>query len=135
MKLDVFERILLQNILPREGDYITLKLVRKLREALSFSEKENDTLHFKYHWRCPKCSKVELLPEVGKCPDCDIYMVSDGKVTWDEKDEVVKDVHMGDKMLALCTTTLKKLSDDGRMEEQHMSLYEKFVKGDEEDDG
>jgi len=46
--------------------------------------------------------------------------------------KVIKDVHMGDTMLALCKTTLKKLSDEQKLTEQHMSLYSKFVEAEEE---
>ena len=134
MKLEVHERIILQGILPHEGDYITLKLVRKLRETLSFNEKEIAEIEFKNHWRCPKCDKVELAAEAIKCIDCGIYMKPAGSVSWDEEkaSKINKDVHMGDKMLALCETTLNKLSDDGKLTEQHMSLYEKFIKAEDE---
>lgn len=131
MKLAVYERLILMSILPKEGDFITLKLVRKLREALSFNEKEIAEIDFKNHWRCPKCEKVELSPEVIKCEDCGVSMIPAGQVTWDEEKalRVTKDVHMGDKMFNLCVSTLKKLSDEGKLTEQHMSLYEKFVEG------
>ena len=134
MKLEVHERIILQNILPHEGDYITLKLVRKLKETLSFSEKEIAELEFKNHWRCPKCDKVEVAAETLKCTDCDIYMKPAGSVSWneDKSSKVNKEVHIGGKMLALCETTLKKLSDDGKLTEQHISLYEKFNKAEDE---
>lgn len=133
MKLTVFERLMLQNILPAQGDFITLKLVRKLKEALAFSEKEVAEIDFRNHWKCPKCQKVELAAEMAKCPDCDIYMMPAGSVTWNEEKakKVVKDVHMGSKMLALCESTLKKLSGEGQLTEQHISLYEKFCEADE----
>jgi len=134
MKLGVYERLILQNILPQEGDFITLKLVRKLRESLAFSEKEIAEIDFKNHWKCPKCNKVELSANVIKCQDCGIYMIPAGQVTWDEEKaiNVVKDVHMGKAMLNLCETALQKLSDEKKLTEQHMSLFEKFVASGEE---
>jgi len=134
LKLTVYERIVLQNILPQEGDFITLKLVRKLREALAFNEKEIAEVNFRNHWNCPQCKKVEVSNEMPKCLDCDIYMVSGGQVTWDDEKakKVVKDVFMGAKMLALCETTLKKLNDEEKLTDQHMSLYGKFVEGSDE---
>ena len=130
MNLDVFERLVLQGILPQEGSYITLKLVRKLRESLSFSEKEIADIDFRNHWICPKCQKVDLSADVIKCPDCALYMKPAGQVTWDEQKAkgVVKDVHMGAAMATLCVTVLKKLSDEEQLKEHHISLYEKFVK-------
>jgi hypothetical protein len=134
LKLTVFERLTLQNILPKEGDFITLKLVRKLRESLAFNEREIAEINFRNHWKCPKCQKVEVANEMPKCPDCDIYMQLGGQVTWDDDKakKVIKDVYMGDKMLALCESTLKKLSDEGKLTEQHFSLFEKFVEGADE---
>ena len=41
MKLDVGERIRLLGILPEKGNLLTLKIVRELRDDLSFSEKEH----------------------------------------------------------------------------------------------
>ena len=137
MKLTVLERIMLQEILPNEGDFLTLKLVRKLRESLAFSEREIAEVAFKTHWKCPKCQKVELAGEIPQCLDCDIYMIPSGQVTWDDDKakKVVKDVFMGAKMLALCESTLKKLSDESKLTDQHFSLYSKFVEGADEVSG
>lgn len=136
MKLSVYERLALQGILPQEGDFVTLKLVRKLREALSFSEKEVAEIDFKNHWRCPKCQKVELSAQAIKCQDCGIYMIPAGQVTWDEEKArgIIKDVHMGGAMHNLCIATLKKLSDEQKLTDQHFSLYEKFVEVSVEED-
>ena len=56
-----------------------------------------------------------------------------GQIFWDDEKakKVVKDVFMGAKMMALCETTLKKLSEEQKLTEQHMSLYEKFCEGEE----
>ena len=135
MKLTVFERIVLMNILPQEGDFITVKLVRKLRDSLSFNEKEIQDINFRNNWKCPKCEKLEVSATPIKCPDCDIYMVTAGSVTWDEEKakKVIKDVHMGRTMETLCETTLKKLNDEGKISDNHVSLYEKFVEKAEEE--
>ena len=51
MKLSVFERLILLNVMPKEGDFTTLKIIRNLQEALSFSEEELKVLDVKvlYH--------------------------------------------------------------------------------------
>jgi predicted nucleic-acid-binding Zn-ribbon protein len=136
LKLTVFERLILNNILPKEGDFITLKLVRKLREALAFGEKEIAEIDFKNEWKCPKCQRTELANEMPKCPDCGVYMQLGGQIHWDDEKakKVIKDVYMGNKMLALCESTLKKLSDESKLTEQHMSLFEKFVEGANEEE-
>ena len=129
MKLLVHERLLLLNILPQEGSFVTLKLLRKLRETLSFNEKEIAEINFKNHWRCPECKGVELSAQVIKCQTCGIPMLPAGQVTWDEEKalDIVKDIHMGRSMEELCAATLRQLSDSNKLTELHMSLYEKFV--------
>ena len=47
MELNVWERFKLLQVLPERGDYITLKVLRRLREDLSFSEEEMETYQFK----------------------------------------------------------------------------------------
>lgn len=137
MRLEVLERLALLSVLPKEGDFLTLKLVRKLRESLAFSEVEIESIKFNLRWKCPRCQKELASPEAMECPDCDIYMTNIGQMTWDieKAKSVVKDIHLGNKMLALCTLTLRKLSDEQKLTEQHMSLYEKFVEADENEGG
>lgn len=138
MKLTVMERIQLQNMLPEKGDYITLKLIRKLRESLSFSEKEINEIRFKTHWRCNTCNTIELSAQTPKCPSCAAYMENAGMVNWDEKKalKVIKDVHMGKTALETCRAVLKKLSDEKALTEPMMKLYEAFCidVADEEED-
>lgn len=136
MKLTVFERLQLQNMLPKEGNFVTLKLVRKLHEALSFSEKEIGEIDFKNHWQCQKCNTKSISAQVPKCESCGAYMAPSGMVHWDEAKaiKVIKDVHMGRSMRDLCRSTLKKLSDEDKLTEQTMSLYELFVEAEDEED-
>ena len=46
MQLSVAERLLLLNVLPKEGDILSLRIVLKLKEELSFSEAEHAALKF-----------------------------------------------------------------------------------------
>src|SRR5207247_9230228 len=46
MEFSVQERLILLSILPAEGDLTTLRIVRGLREQLSFSEEEHALLKF-----------------------------------------------------------------------------------------
>ena len=41
MILTVFERAVLSNVLPKEGNITNLKILRALKESLSLSEEEN----------------------------------------------------------------------------------------------
>ena len=99
-ELTVLERLVLLNVLPKEGDFTTLKLVRKLREDLSFDEDEHKKLVF----------------------------VQDGdQVRGNESVNVTKRVMIGEKQADIIQETLKKLNDEKKLTDNHYSLYEKFV--------
>ena len=100
MELNVIERLVLLNILPREGSFLTLKLVRKIREDLSFDELENKVFKF----------------------------VQDGEVVrWDESVVQTKDIEIGEKMTDLIVDVLKELDKKKGLKEEHLTLYEKFI--------
>jgi len=100
MKLGVFDRLILLNILPKEGDFTTLKIIRTMRESLSFSEEEHKALQF-----------VQL----------------EQNIQWKQEADKPKDINFGEKATDLIVEALKKLNDDKKLTEQHISLYEKFV--------
>jgi hypothetical protein len=101
--LSVFERIVLINVLPREGDFRTLKILRELREALAFSEEENAALQF----------------QTG----------SEGLVRWQAEADVPKDVPIGEIAHGVIVDTLRRLDASKKLKEEHMGLYERFVEG------
>ncbi len=127
MKLTTAERLALQGILPEQGDFISLKLVRKLREALSFSEAEIQALSFLYEIKCPKCGAKISSPSGVKCALCDVEMTATGSIRWNASKEPNKDVFMGKAAEKLCKEAIEKLSTAKKLTEQHMSLYEKFI--------
>ena len=47
VSLDQAERIQLLGVLPQSGDVTTIRIVRELRESLSFTEEEHDKLGLK----------------------------------------------------------------------------------------
>ena len=100
MKLGVFDRLILLNILPKEGDFMTLKIIRKMRESLSFSEEEHKALQF---------------------------VQNEGNIQWKQEADKPRDINFGEKATDLVVEALKKLNDDKKLTEQHLSLYEKFV--------
>jgi hypothetical protein len=103
MVLQVRERLILLSILPNQGDFTTLKIVRKLREDLSFSEDEHALLKFQND------SAREM-------------------TLWDLQGEksVQKDVDLGDKAKDIIRESLVKLSNEKKLLIDHMDLYEKF---------
>ena len=112
MKLGVYERLILLNILPEQGDITTLRLVRQLRERLSFNEKEHAALKFRNDESQP------------------------GKIFWDgAAAEAMQeaDIQIGPKMAALVHDLLAKLNKEKKLTEAHLSLCEKFEVSEEGD--
>ena len=100
MELTVKERLVLLNLLPNEGNFLTLRLMRKLREALSFDEEELKRLN----------------------------VVQNGdRVSWDITVDIRKDIAVGDVMTDVIVKDLKGKDKDGKLTEDHITLYEKFV--------
>jgi len=100
MELNVFDRLILLNILPREGDFTTLKIVRTMREDLSFTEDEHKVLEFKQ---------------------------DEGNIQWKQGADKPKNINFGEKATDLIVATLKKLNADKKLTDQHFNLYDKFV--------
>ncbi len=103
MELRVYDRLILLNILPKEGDFTTLKIIRKLREDLSFSESEHAILQFKQ---------------------------DGGNVQWKQEGDIPIEISIGEKATDLIVEVLKKLDKEKKLQDQHFSLYELFVKPD-----
>lgn len=100
MELGTFDRLILLNILPKEGDFTTLKIVRKLREDLSFTEAEHKALQFDQ---------------------------TEGNIRWKTEGDIPREITIGEKATDLIVETLKKLDKDKKLGEQHYSIYEKFI--------
>jgi len=100
MKLNVLERITLLQVLPTEGSYITFKLLMDLKSALAFNEKE---------------IKDFSISE------------KEGRITWKKSEE--KDVEIGEKTREIIEVALKKLDESGKVNEQNITLFEKFIYG------
>ena len=100
MELKVFERISLLGILPKEGDFATLKIIRQLREDLSFSEEEHK--------------------------DLNIQMVGEG-LSWDQEKDKGKDIEIGDKAKEIISDALKQLDKQKKLPMQCLTLYEEFI--------
>jgi hypothetical protein len=100
MKLNVLERLMASSLLPKEGNFTNLKLIRVAREALSFNEDENKILNFR---------------QTGD------------QLVWDTKANILKNINLGEVATIMLVDALKKLDADGKLTDEHFSLYEKFV--------
>jgi hypothetical protein len=107
MKLEVHERIALLQLLPAEGDYAGLKAIRRAKEMLSFNKDEIDFF--------------EIVSGVNQ----------EGQpyTNWNPTKamEQIKDVPVDEYVTDLIRKTLSNLEAKGKLTEQTISLYEKFV--------
>jgi len=101
MLLNTKERLILIATLPKEGDYTTLKIVRKLREDLSFTEEEHKSLQFVSN--------------------------PDGLLNWQLSGDRSVEIEIGAKAKEIIKAALMKLDAEKRLTEDHLGLYEKFI--------
>ena len=100
MELLVWERFKLLQTLPERGDYVTIKIVRKLREDLSFSEEEIEELQFK----------------------------QDGeRMMWNPEAKQTKEFQFGPKATNIIAEALKGVSKREMLDGALLVLFEKFV--------
>jgi len=101
VNLSVLERLVLLNVLPREGTVTTVKIVRELRETLSFSEEEHAALKFE--------------------------RTESGGTEWDTGGEKDKEIDFAPRALALVVETLERMDKEQKVTEDYLSIFEKFV--------
>ncbi len=141
-KLTMGERFVLLNNLTREGDLVTFKILRKLRETLSPSEAEIKDYGFKNSFRCPhreyddkgKAFQCEVEEEAAeappKCSIHDVFMQPTGRVSWSpDKWNTEKEIWFGAKANQIIVDSLKKVCEEDKKVNDDIiaSLYEKFV--------
>lgn len=99
MKFSVKNRLLLNSILPREGSLLNLKLLRVLREELSFSEEEHK--------------------------DLNIHQENE-MVVWNMEKDIEKEIEVPEPLVKVIKTTLEKLDKEETLIEDHIELCEMF---------
>ena len=107
MKLSALDRLVLLNVLPNVGTITTIRLVRELRENLSFSEEEHARLKFQS-------------PEGGG-------------VTWDadaEGEEV--DIPIGPRAHTVVCDTLEELNKQEKVTQEYLGVWDKFMEKEKE---
>lgn len=105
-KLNIEERIALLNILPFEGNILTLKIIRDLQNSLSFSEKEMKRF---------KMKNIRRL-------DGSTFAVWDSDLTGE-----IKEIEIGEVAEAIIVGQLKMLNERNKLRMEMMTLYENFV--------
>lgn len=148
MELSVLERILLLQALPREGSFANLKLLREIREALSFNEEENRLLNFRQTGEQMTWSENLVIDKdtdtpveidqaiLAKDPEAITKMVANNPARFEFRPAVpAKEVEIGDVANKLIGDGLKELDKQEKLTESHFSLYERFVEGDKNQGG
>lgn len=106
LKLNIAERVALMNILPPEGNIVTLRIIRELQTQLAFTEKE----------------LKEYKITNRRNPD------GSGFITWDSDFSAKeKDVTIGEAAKGIIAEQLKAFSERGKLRVEMLTLYEKFV--------
>ena len=102
MELGIKDRIALQRILPKEGNMVTLRLVRELRENLEFTPEEIKQL------------KIEF-SALG--------------VKWDpEQSDYVADIDINEHNEPIIKQALRELDRQNKLPAMAMDLWDLFVK-------
>ena len=100
MLLKVSERVLLLAVIPKEGNYTTLKILDELRMNLSYTEEELKK------W------------------DIDVNQET-RMVSWDEDGEA--DIPIGEKATGIIVDELRKLDTENKLSSHTIPIYEKFI--------
>ena len=101
MKLLIAERLILLEMLPKEGDFASLKEIRRARESLGIPPDEQQVIEFK----------------------------QDGnQVMWNqEKGAYLKDIPLSEWTTTTIQDELRDRNKKKKLQEREFSLYEKFI--------
>ncbi len=100
MILNVHERLLVLGVLPKETNYVNLKILDELRMNLSYSEDEQE------EWKIDINKETQI-------------------VKWKENGEA--DIPIGEKATGIIVDQLRKLDKQDKLTLSLMSVYEKFI--------
>jgi len=127
------DRILLQNLLPKEGTFQNLKLLREAREMLSFTEEENRLLAFssvgpnQVAWR----QVVYLDKETGTPIEMTPENIADAEANPGKYGFVEavppKEFEFGDVVIGLIVKEMQDLDVKEKLTDQHFGLFEAFI--------
>ena len=106
MELNIVERIALLNVLPNEGNIITLRILKDLRSALSFTEGELEKFKM----------KTTTFPD-GRM-----------SIVWDEDfNKETSEIEIGKAAHGIVVQALTSLDRRQQLKTEAITIYEKFV--------
>ena len=98
-KLNIGERLIILQILPKEDNFATLKLIRDLVNKIGISADEHSDFELKQNG---------------------------DKIIWNEKGSEEKSIDLKNKEIEVIITALEKLDAESKLEFRHFSIFEKF---------
>ena len=98
MKFNILERIMILGVLPKQSDFVSMKIIDDLQRAVGFSQGELDKYNIKNH--------------------------PNGSVSWDKTFD--KEIKVTMRAAEIIKENLIKLSETKMVTAQHLSIYEKF---------
>ena len=98
--LTVVDRVILLNVLPKEGNMITLLSLRDLKAELVFSEAENEALGVR---------------------------MEDGNLMWNKDAEQEKAVEINGTMTKIIVEALLDMDKKGKLNEAMIDTCQKFI--------
>lgn len=109
VKLKLFDRLACMSLLPPEGSFATLKIIRDLQMELAPTDEE------------------------AKLAELEDDLVNGGITAkdWDIVPE--KEIVFGDIAKSIIVKALEKLDQEEKLTQQHFILYEKFILGDKKE--
>jgi len=109
VKLKLFDRLVCMSLLPPEGSFATLKIIRDLQMELAPTDEE------------------------AKLAELEDDLVNGGITAkdWDIVPE--KEIVFGDIAKGIIVAALEKLDKEEKLSQQHFILYEKFILGDKKE--
>ena len=99
-ELSVKDRLVLLNILPEQSSLATLRIVRELREGLSFSEEEHQATTMRN--------------------------LDDGRLMWEEGMVPDKEIEIGPKAASVIRDALAKLDQSDELTMDHLDMCDEF---------
>jgi hypothetical protein len=141
MLLTVYERLVLGQILSEPGveaDLTTLRVVRKLREVVGFTEEEHAALNLRagQDWsKCPRCKGEAIEFPNGKadlsqrrCITCGYEGPEGvGSLFWNRDVPQEAEIEIGKKAAEVVKGRLEMMDKAGKLiEERHFTLCDKF---------
>ena len=98
-QLNVGDRLMVISVLPKEGDFVTIRMIRGLIAKLGLSAEE--------------ITDFEIKSE-------------EGNVMWNSKGSVVLDFEFHEAEIDLIKKSLKRLEEDKKLTQDTFTVYEKF---------